>query len=154
MRLGEMLSEERVATTLAAPDKSAALDAIAALLVRGVPGLDAPTIARILREREALATTGVGDEVAIPHGKHPHIDRLVAALALAPAGVDFDSVDHKPVRIFVGILAPERSAGDHVRALARVARILRNERTRARLLAAPTADALLQVIHDEEAPLG
>ncbi|MBI5518217.1 MAG: PTS sugar transporter subunit IIA [Deltaproteobacteria bacterium] len=149
-----MLSEERVETTLVAPDKASALEAVAALLARGAPELGAAAIARVLRDREALATTGVGDEVAIPHGKHPGLKGLVAALALAPSGVDFDSVDGRPVRIFVGILAPEKSAGDHVRALARVARLLRNERTRARILEAPTASTLLQVIRDEESVLG
>lgn len=154
MRLSDLLVEERVDTSLVARDKAAALDAVARLLAHGVEPASPSDIHRVLRDREQLASTGVGDEVAIPHGKLPGLGRIVAALALAPAGVDFDSIDQRPVRIFVAILAPERSASDHLRALARVSKLLRDARIRARLVGAATPAEILQIIREEEAPLG
>ncbi len=152
MRLSDLLSDDRVDTALAATSKDAALDAIAALLVRGVDNVDVATIRKVLREREALASTGVGDEVAIPHGRLPGLARLVAALAIAPDGVEFESIDQRPVRIFVAILAPDANAGDHIRALVRVGKLLRDRRVREKIMNAQSSSAILQAIRDEEGP--
>ncbi len=150
MRLSDLLARDRVDTALKVADKSAALDAVAALLAQGAEGQGSAAIIQVLRAREVQQTTGVGDEVAIPHGRIAGLARLVAALAIVPEGVEFDSIDRRPVRIMVAILAPEGAAGDHLRALARVARLLRDGRLRQRLLDAPTPDSALQVILDEE----
>lgn len=150
MRLSDLLSGERVSTSLAASNKGAALDALAGLLALGAEAPDRLAVLRVLREREALASTGVGDEVAIPHGRLPGLSKVIAAVALSPAGVEFDSIDHRPVRIFVAILAPERCPGDQLRALARVSRLLRDARVRARMVAADSPAALLQVVREEE----
>ncbi len=154
MRLTEILSPDRVDVALAATSKELALDAVAALLARGAEGSSAAVISRVLRDREALASTGVGDEVAIPHGKMAGLTHLVAAIALCPNGVEFDSIDRRPVRILIAILAPERCAGDHLRALARVSKLLRDARVRHRLTAATTATEVLQIIREEESPMG
>lgn len=154
MRLSEMLTEERVQTALVAPNKQAALDALAVLLANGAVGMTPTTIARVLRDRESLASTGVGDEVAIPHGKITGITRIVGAFALAPDGVDFDAVDNRKVRIFVALLAPEKSPADHLRALARVFKLLREASVRDRLVQSATAADVLQVIRDEERASG
>ncbi|MBL8600754.1 MAG: PTS sugar transporter subunit IIA [Myxococcales bacterium] len=156
MRLSELLSEERVTVRLAAPTKEVALDAMASLLAQGQERLEVglPAIVRVLRDREALASTGVGDEVAIPHGRLPGLPRLVAALALCPEGVDFDSIDRRPVRLFVAILAPERCPGDQLRALARVSKLLRDGRVRDRLHHAASAAEVLDIVREEEALLG
>lgn len=150
MRLSDLLARDRVDTALKVADKSAALDAVAALLAQGAEGHGPAAIIQVLRAREGQQTTGVGDEVAIPHGRIAGLPRLVAALAIVPDGVEFDSIDRRPVRIMVAILAPEGSAGDHLRALARVARLLRDARLRQQLLDASTPAGALQVILDEE----
>jgi PTS system nitrogen regulatory IIA component len=90
--------------------------------------------------------------VAIPHGRLPNLTQIIAAIAIAPDGVDFDSIDHRPVRIFVAVLAPDRAPGDHLRVLARVSRLLRDPRVRARLASATSPAALLQVVREEEGP--
>jgi nitrogen PTS system EIIA component len=151
MRLSDLLAPDRIDTALAAADKPSALDALAELLARGAGGVPRETIAKVLRDREALASTGVGDEVAIPHGKVTGLRQVVAALALARGGIEFDSIDGKPVRIFVAILAPERSASDHLRALARCSKLLRDAKIRGRLIAAVSSDELLQIVRDESA---
>jgi len=150
MRLSDLLAEDRVTTSLTAPNKDVALDALARLLAPGAGTLGAEAIARVLRSRELLASTGVGDEVAIPHGRVAGLTQIIAALAVAPDGIAFDAIDHRPVRIFVVILAPDRAPGDQLRALARVSRLLRDVRVRDRILAAPTPAELLRVIQDEE----
>lgn len=149
MRLSDLLAPDRIEPALRVADKPAALDALAALLARGADGISTEVIARVLREREALASTGVGDEVAIPHGKVAGLSRVVAAMALAPEGVHFDSIDRRPVKILVAILAPERSASDHLRALARCSRLLRDARIRERLIAARTVDEVLEIVRED-----
>jgi len=150
MRLSDLLAEDRVSTSLSAPAKDVAIDALAALLARGAEGLNAATIARVLRDREVLASTGVGDEVAIPHGRVPGLGRIIAALAVAPAGVEFEAIDHRPVKIFVAILAPDRAPGDQLRALARVSKLLRDRRVREQLVASASPADLLRFVADEE----
>jgi PTS system nitrogen regulatory IIA component len=154
MRLCDLLAPDRIDPALQAADKPAVLEALASLLARGTDGVPAEQIARVLREREALASTGVGDEVAIPHGKIAGLQRVVAAMALAPAGVEFESIDRRPVKIFVAILAPERSASDHLRALARCSKLLRDARIRARLIAARSVDEVLGIVREDAGATG
>lgn len=153
MRLSDLLTEDRVDTSLKVAHKDAALDAVSTMLASGAVGQTAASIVRVLRAREAQQSTGVGDEVAIPHGRIPGLTRLVAALVVAPDGVEFDSIDRRPVRIMVAILAPEANAGDHLRALARVAKLLRDPRVRQKLLDSRDSAAALRAIRDEEALL-
>lgn len=153
MRLSEMLTEDRVETALRVTTKQAALDSLASLLARGALGLSQASIAKVLRDRETLASTGVGDEVAIPHGKIPGLARIVGAFALIPDGVDFDAIDGRPVRIVVALLAPEKSPADHLRALARVFKLLRESRVRERLVSSASPADVLRVIREEELPL-
>ncbi|MFO0647214.1 MAG: PTS sugar transporter subunit IIA [Polyangiales bacterium] len=146
MRFVELLSPDRIDTGLSVTSKSAALGAMASLLARGAPALGEAAILRALQAREETASTGVGDEVAVPHGRVAGLDKLVAALSLAPAGVEFDAIDGRPVRILVSIIAPERASGDHIRALACVARILHDGAARGLLLDARTPDEVLRIV--------
>ena len=134
MRFSDLLTIGRISTTLSVSSKDAALQALASLLLHDSELNDEAAVVQVLRDREGLASTGVGDEVAIPHGRLNGLSRIIAAVAIAPAGVDFDAIDHRPVRIFVAVLAPERAPGDHLRVLARVSRLLRDTRVRAALL--------------------
>lgn len=153
MRLADLLTIDRVRTDLDVPDKAGALRALADLFAnaeRGGHSVDETVHA--LLEREALASTGVGSGVAIPHGRLTGLDKTVASLAIAPKGLEFDAIDGEPVHILVCILAPRdggtHGASDHLKALARISRALRSELTRARLResGSPQAalDALLQ----------
>lgn len=151
MRISDLLALDRIDAALRATDKPSTLAALAALLARGADGVSADVITRVLHDREGLASTGVGDEVAIPHGKVAGLRSVVAAMAIAPQGIDFDSIDRRPVKIFVAILAPERSASDHLRALARCSKLLRDGSVRERLIAAHSADEVYQIVRDESA---
>jgi PTS system nitrogen regulatory IIA component len=146
MRLIDILSEERVTTSLSAPTKDEALKALARLFAEQDPGLDADSVHEVLSERERLASTGVGSSVAIPHGRISAIDNLRAAMAISREGIPFDAIDGAPVRIIIGVLAPQHHTGDHLRVLARVSRLLRNGEVREELLGAPDAHAAFEVI--------
>jgi len=130
MRLADILNVERSTTSLPPGGKEVALSALAELF----PSLSTDDVLKAFREREALATTGVGSGVAVPHGRLASVDRTMAALAVSREGVEFESIDGQPAHIFVAIVAPER--GDLVKVLARIARLLRDEDVRRQLVAA------------------
>lgn len=153
MRFSDLLTPARVSTTLRVASKDDAIEALGQLLVHNSELTDASAVVQVLRDRESLASTGVGDEVAIPHGRLPTLTQIVAAVAIAPDGVDFDSIDRRPVRIFVAVLAPDRAPGDHLRVLARVSRLLRDVRVRAELIAASDPARVLSILQAEEAQL-
>lgn len=150
MRLAEILNERRVTVALHAPDKRAALDALAGLFVEDDPGLDRRAILRVFEEREALASTGVGSGVAIPHGRLHEVPRLVAVVGVCKAGVDFDAIDGRPAHILVAVLGPERQTGEHLKALARFSRLLRDEGVRHRLLEAADRVEALDILLGED----
>lgn len=150
VRLAEILNEQRVTVRLQAEDKRSALDALARLFVLDDPRLDRDAIQRVFEEREALASTGVGSGVAIPHGRLPDVERLVAAVGICKGGVEFEAIDGRPAHILVAVLGPERQTGEHLKALARFSRLLRDERVRTRLLDAADDAAALEILLRED----
>ena len=132
--LADLLHPERVRVGLMLSDKEAALRAIASLLTMPEGTANEETVYEVLLERERLASTGIGSGVAIPHGRYDGVDELRAAVALCPAGVDFDAVDRLPVKIVVGIVGPRSMPQKHLAALAGVSRFLRNDEKREALL--------------------
>lgn len=146
MLLTDILNEQRVTTRLVASTKDDALLALAQLFSGDDPNLQASAVHEVLRERERLASTGVGSGVAIPHGRISSLEQLRAAVAISPGGIPFDAIDGAPVRIIVGVLAPQHHTGDHLRVLARVSRLLRSAQVREHLLDARDAHAAFDVI--------
>ena len=142
MKLAEFIDQRAVSAELASTDKRAVLDELAHLLAVVCPRHTESTIAQILSEREELATTGIGDGVAIPHGKSEQLEVIRGAIGISRSGVSFEAVDGQPVHIFVALLAPLAATGDHLKALARVSRILKDPEVRARLLAAASAEEI------------
>jgi PTS system nitrogen regulatory IIA component len=151
LRLSEILDERRISVALRAVNKDSALSALTDLFVRDDEALDADAILRSLREREALASTGVGSGVAIPHGRLPNLQRIVAAVGVCPDGVEFDAVDGRPARILVAVLAPEQQAAEHLKALARLSRLLRDDSVRERVQRAGDPRQALAVFLEEDA---
>jgi PTS system nitrogen regulatory IIA component len=115
------------------------------------PRIDRATLSRVLIEREQLASTAIGEGVAIPHGKLGAVGEIVACLGRAPGGVDFDSMDGQPTFLFFVLVAPESSTGAHLKALARISRVFKDPEFRRRLLAAPDGDSMYSVVADEDA---
>ncbi|MEM8607602.1 MAG: PTS sugar transporter subunit IIA [Myxococcota bacterium] len=134
--LVELLHPERVSTQEVPNDKEDALRLIASLLVRPERAANEDIVYQVLAERERLASTGVGSEVAIPHGRFDGVDELRAAVAVCRDGVDFDAVDARPVKILVGIIGPRSMPQRHLAALAGVSRVLRDDNVRDALIRA------------------
>lgn len=133
MRLADLLQVDRINTSLQASDKDGVLRALAKLFGAN-EDLDVEEVFRVFADREALASTGVGGGVAIPHGRLAGVPKLQAALGVHKSGVAFDAVDGRPAHIFVAVLAPERQPSEHLKALARISRLLRDEEVRQALL--------------------
>jgi PTS system nitrogen regulatory IIA component len=150
MRIQDIVPPGAVVDGLRAETKEGVLRELSEAVCRRVPALSSERLTAILMEREGLGSTGIGEGVAIPHGKVPGIDRLVAAFGRSREGVQFASIDGKPARLFFLILAPENSAGMHLKALARISRLLKDERFRGRLLAAEDAEGLSRIFREED----
>ena len=116
-----------------------------------ITGVGEREIFEILLERERLGTTGVGGGVAIPHGKLPGLKRLYGVFARLDQPIDFDSIDEQPVDLIFLLLAPETAGADHLKALARVSRLLRDKGMCEKLRATESADALYALLADSEA---
>jgi len=144
MRLEDYLQPDFVIGNLAAESKSEALAELVAPVKALLPDFDAARAHRVLLDRENLGTTGIGDGVAIPHGKMENLEKIVIVVGRSLKGVNFDALDFKPCRIFFVVLAPEHVAGLHLRILAHISRLLSDESFRRAFLAAENAAALWQ----------
>ena len=151
MRIEDILAPELVVPRLEATTKAGVLEELVSVVAAHHPEVDRARLLEALDERERLNSTALGDGVAIPHGKLPGLRRVFAAFGRSPAGVDFQSLDGKPTHLFFLLVAPEESAGAHLKALARISRLLKDDAFRARLREAPDADALYRTIREEDA---
>ena len=147
----EFLTPEAVAAGLRAVGKKQVLQEISAQAARLV-GLDEREVFETLLHRERLGSTGIGDGIAIPHGKIPRLSRLFGLAARLDKPVDFEALDNQPVDIVFLLLAPEGAGADHLKALARVARVLRESGTRDRIRAARDACAIYAVLNEASKP--
>ncbi len=171
MRLVDILTADRVALHAATESlggKAAVLETMAQLLARGVSGVastgspstGAPSasnvaaVRAVLEEREGLQSTGIGDGVAIPHGFLGDLAVQIAALLVVPAGVPFDAIDDKPARIILGVVGPKKGMNaqvEHLRILARVSKVLREQSLRDLIVAAPNAAEVFRLVADADA---
>lgn len=136
MVLKDFLSKDLLLPELQARNKTEVLAELVAVLAQKVPSLDAEAAFRVLKDRESLGSTGIGEGVAIPHGKLEGLDRIVLVVGRSSEGVDFDALDRKPCHIFFMVLAPEQVAGMHLRILASITRLLKDETFRHAFLTA------------------
>jgi len=152
MRLSEILDEDNIIPDLKAKDKKGVLEELAEPIVSHEPSVDKSSLIRVLMERERLGSTGIGDGVAIPHGKFGGINQPVISFGRSKKGLDFESMDGQPAFLFFLLVAPEHSASVHLKALAKIAKILKNSSFRKILMTASTRKELFQTIiqNDEE----
>jgi len=151
MKVIDFLQPERIVANLSAKTKPAVLSEMSAHLAELEPGVDAESLRKVLEERELLASTAIGDGIAIPHGKLDSVGRLVGALGRSVEGIEFESIDGKPTHLVFMLVAPASSTGIHLKALARLSRLFRDPDFRQRLLVAPTREGMYQVISEEDA---
>ena len=151
MKIAEFLREDLVLPELKSKDKPGALAELCGALAQAHPGLSAARLTEVLLEREKLGSTGIGEGVAIPHGKLPGVPGLLAAFARSTQGIEFDAIDKRPAQLFFVLFAPENSAGIHLKALARISRLFKSPAFRKSILDAKGAPEIYRLIADEDA---
>jgi PTS system nitrogen regulatory IIA component len=151
MPLLEFLAPEAVVASLRVPTKKQALHELAAHAAR-LTGEDERAIFETLLQRERLGSTGIGEGIAIPHGRLPGLSRLFGLVARLERPIDFEALDGQPVDVVFLLLVPEGAGADHLKALARIARALREPGTLDRIRKARDADALYAVLTEASTP--
>jgi PTS system nitrogen regulatory IIA component len=151
MKITDILVREASILDLASTAKNDLLAEMAGALAAAEPQLVAEDLLRVLQDREALQSTGIGESVAIPHGKVAGLDRLLATFARSKAGVDFDSIDGLPTQLFFLLVVPEQSGGQHLKALARISRFFRDASFREKLLVSEDLHEIFRAIEEEDA---
>ena len=150
MKVTEILSPEMVLPDLKGTTKDQVLRELAAGLAAKFPDINFEELASVLSERERLGSTAIGDGIAIPHGKMRGVTKIIGAFGRHRGGVDFDSLDGNPTHIFFVLVAPEDSASLHLKALARVSRLLKDDEFRKRLINAADAAEIYKLIREED----
>lgn len=154
MKILDLLTDEAlIAPSLTGTSKTATLRELAEHLARQHPEINADRLVEVLWERERLGSTAIGDGIAIPHGKLPGLNGVIGAFGRHIAGVDFDSLDGSPTHLFFLLVAPEDSVGQHLKALARVSRLLKDRAFREKLIGAADRAELFRLIREEDEKL-
>lgn len=150
MKISDHLNLKAISSNLTAKTKVEVLAEMVDLLCKVKPELNARELLAVFIEREELGSTGIGEGIAIPHGKLKGLDQLLMAFGRHKEGVDFDSMDNHPAHLFFLLLAPENEATLHLKALARISKLLRKEDVRQQLLDAPDPAMILNILSQEE----
>lgn len=151
MQLTELLSPERIKIPLVSATKDEILGELVEVVGKNTALGDLDAVLRAVREREEVLSTGIGSGVAIPHGKSGGIPELALVAGVMPQGIDFEALDGKPVNLFFLLVGPESAAGQHVKALSRISRLLRRDSFRVRLSEARTPEEFYSIIAEAEA---
>lgn len=149
MKILDVLLKEAILSDLKANDKKGVLEELVTPVAR-IAGINHDYLVKVLMERERLGSTGIGEGIGIPHGKVKDLESLVLGFGLSKKGVDFDSMDGQPAHIFFLLLTPENSTGLHLKLLARISRILKNDPFKQKLLRATNRDEIYSIIKEEE----
>lgn len=150
MQLNQIFKIEFINSHLSARSKDEALEELINTIITGGLKLNSSSILDILKQRESLGSTGIGDGVAIPHGKISNINDIVIAFGRSEDGIVYDSLDGKPVHLFFMVLAPENSAGQHLKILAKISKMLKDEYFRKKLLETRSKSDLYKIIVEQE----
>ena len=153
MNIMMFLDDRAVTTNLKAQSsKEEVIQELVELLVSAgaIKPKDVSKLVQILLKRESLGSTGIGQGVAIPHGKSDCVSKLVAAFGVSKSVVNFDALDGEPVHLFFLLVAPEDSAGPHLKALARISRLLKDKHFRESLRLARDEKTLVNIIREED----
>ena len=153
MKIMDILVKDAVVLNLGVGEKREILATMADALGKVEPQIEGDRLLEVLLERENLQSTGIGEGVAIPHGKLAGLDRLVASFARSPGGVDFDSIDGQPTYHFFLLVVPEHSGGQYLKALARISRFFRDAAFRQQLTDAESIEDVVRAIEEEDAKL-
>jgi len=150
MNISELLKEEYILDDLKSKTKREVLVELSEVFLRESFDVDEDAIVEVLLDREKLGSTGIGDGIAIPHGKLQGLDSLILSFGRSREGVDFDALDGRPVHIFFLLMAPDNSAGQHLKALAKISRMLKDRAFREELMAVETVPEIYSLIQKKD----
>ena len=153
MKINEILTLETILVEVKANNKENSIKELAGFLCKNHAIADKSELVRVLLEREKLGSTGIGENVAIPHAKMKGLNQIIAAFGISKNGVEFDSLDQKPVNFIFLLLAPENATGIHLKALARISRLLKNQEFKSKLLNASNREDIYNIILNEDSKL-
>ena len=149
MKILDVMQKEAIIDDLKSQTKKGALEEMVAPLA-DITGQDHRALVRVLMDRERLGSTGIGGGIGIPHGKIKDLENLVLGFGLSRKGVDFEAIDGQPTHIFFILITPENSTGLHLKLLARISRILKNDHFRERLRNAADRAEIFEIIKEED----
>ena len=149
MKILEVLQKEAILEDLVSTDKKGILEELVAPVAK-VANVSEDGLVKVLLERERLGSTGIGGGVGIPHGKLKNLENIVLGFGLSRNGVDFESMDGKPTHEFFLLVTPENSTGLHLKMLARISRLLKDESFKERLISASSQEEILSIIQEED----
>jgi PTS system nitrogen regulatory IIA component len=153
MKISDILKEDYIIADLEAGDKEGVLNELSLFLEHKRAIQDHGKLLQALLDREKLGSTGIGDNMAIPHAKHEGIEKIITVFARSRKGIDFQSLDRKPVHFVFLLLAPPASTGLHLKALAKIARLFKNPSLRENILKAEDADTINSLILEEDSKI-
>ncbi len=150
MKLTSILPKEAIIPHLSSQGSPEVLKELAGALCKADPSLNLEEVAAVLLEREKLGSTGIGSGVAIPHGKLATAKKIVACFGRSVEGLDFSSQDAEPAHLFFALIAPENSAGFHLKILAKLSRLLKDKSLRTHLIEARDVDEIFDLLSQED----
>ena len=152
MQILDFLNPKAISTDLQATDKKGIIKELLDLLIKAgeINPKDKENISDVIMEREALGSTGIGLGIGIPHGKSEYAKNLIASFGISAKGIDFDSLDGEPAHIFFLLLAPQDTAGPHLKALARISRLLKEKYFRDALKKSADPKDIIRIIKEED----
>ncbi len=150
MKIVDYLNEEWVIPDLKGADKPSILKELSTVLVKPCQVVSVEELVQVLLDREKLGSTGIGEGIAIPHGRLKKLNRFYVSFGRSLKGVDFDSIDREPSRLFFLVMAPENSAVDNLKLLSRIVTLLKEPTFKKRLLEARSSPELFQIISEED----
>lgn len=150
MLLTDLLTPDRIRIPLSADSKDDLLRELVDVLANSDAIKDPDEVLHAVREREAVLSTGIGHGVAIPHGKSPSVTEIALAAGVSRVPLDFEALDGRPVRLFFLLVGPDSAAGQHVKVLSRVSRLLRRESTRKSLVESASPEEFYSILADAE----
>jgi PTS system nitrogen regulatory IIA component len=150
MKIMDYLNEEWVIPDLKGADKASVLKELSSVLVNPCQVTSVEELLQVLLDRERLGSTGIGEGIAIPHGRLKKLKKFFIVFGRSLKGVDFDSIDRKPSQLFFLVMAPENSAVDNLKLLSRMVTLLKEPSFKKRLMEAPSRKELFQIISEED----
>ena len=150
MKIMDYLNEEWVIPDLQGTDKPSTLKELSSVLVKPCHVTSVEELLQVLLDREKLGSTGIGEGIAIPHGRLKKLKKFFISFGRSIKGVDFDSIDQKPSQLFFLVMAPENSAVDNLKLLGRIVTLLKEPSFKRRLMEAPSQKELFQIISEED----